>query len=143
MRGNSATMRRRFRVDLLTNPGKYGRLIRTELIVADRNIYDQGVKYYKDKIESNEDVGTIVVVKHPNKPLYAVLDGHHRYWAQKELGAKKIKCAVVQDFLGPLFFLTKEGLLQPTPLFTKCFRVPFEKAKKYLQQFLEEPKTLE
>jgi len=128
--------------DLLVNPEKYKELIATELIVADEKVHYDGVKRYKDKIESGQDVGTIIVVKHPRKKLYAVLDGHHRYWAQKELGRSKIQCAVVQDFIGILFFFTKEGLLQPTPLFTKYIRIPFEKVKNYLELFLNEPEKL-
>ncbi len=128
--------------DLLVNPEKHKELIETELIVADKKVHYEGVQRYKDKIESGQDVGTIVVVKHPKKKLYAVLDGHHRYWAQKELGISKIQCAVVQDLTGILFFFTEEGLLQPTPLFTKYIRIPFEKVKNYLELFLNDPEKL-
>jgi len=128
--------------DLLVNSEKHKELIKTELIVADRKIHHEGVQHYKDKIKSGQDVGTIVVIKHPKKKLYAVLDGHHRFWAQKELGRSKISCAVVRDSTGILFFFTEEGLLQPTPLFTKYIRIPFEKLKNHLELFLNEPEKM-
>jgi hypothetical protein len=128
--------------DLLLNPEKYEELVDTEKIVADKKIYHDGVKRYKQMIESGKDLGTIVVVKHPEKDLYAVLNGHHRYWAQKEMGVKQIGCAVVKDFIGPLFYLTKEGLLQPSPLYTQYIRVPFKKVKNYLEGFLNAPEKL-
>lgn len=111
-------------------------------IVADKKVYGKGVENYKHSLKSGKDVGSIVVVKHPEKKMYAVLNGHHRYWAQKEMNIKKIKCSVIHDFVGPLFFFTKEGYLQPTPLFTKYVRVPFKKMKKYLEEFLKNPEKL-
>lgn len=111
-------------------------------IVADKKVYGKGVENYKHSIKSGKDVGSIVVVKHPEKKMYAVLNGHHRYWAQKEMNIKNIKCSVIHDFVGPLFFFTKEGYLQPTPLFTKYVRVPFKKMKKYLEEFLKNPEKL-
>ena len=111
-------------------------------IVADRKIYGKGVENYKLSIKSGKDLGAIVVVRHPRKNLFAVLDGHHRYWALKELGARKAWSIVIQDFVGPLFFFTKEGYLQPTPSFTKYVRVPFIKMKDYLEEFLRNPEKL-
>lgn len=37
-----------FKVDLFACPDKCGELTRMELIVADKNVYDQGVQYYRD-----------------------------------------------------------------------------------------------
>lgn len=131
-----------FKWDLFVYPERYAELIDAELIVADTKVCCEGVERYKIMIESGEDVGTLVIIKHPKENLYTVLDGHHKYWAQKEKEIKKMKCAVVPDFVGLLFFLTKEGLLQPTPVFTQYVRVPFNKAKNYLEQFLYEPEKL-
>jgi hypothetical protein len=128
--------------DMLLNPEKYAELIDAELIVADEKIYRKGVERYKKMIKLGKDPGTIVVVKHPEENLYAVLNGHHRYWAQKEMGVREIKCAVVYDFIGPLFHLTKEGFLQPSPIYTQYIRVPFKKVKNYLEEFLNEPEKL-
>jgi hypothetical protein len=125
-----------FKFDILRNPEKYSEDIRTEKIVADSKVYSMGVKRYEDKIRHGEDVGTIIVIKHPKKELYAVLDGHHRYWAQKKMGIKKIKCAVIRDHIGLLFSATEDGLLQPTREFTKYVRVPFKKIESYLYRFM-------
>jgi len=125
-----------FKLDILKDPEKYAEDISIEKIVADSKIYSEGVKRYENKIRHGEDIGTIIVIKHPKKELYAVLDGHHRYWAQKEMGIKKIKCAVIRDHLGLLFSATEEGLLQPTKEFTKYVRVPFKKIENHLYEFL-------
>jgi hypothetical protein len=122
--------------DILKNPEKYAEYISIKKIVADSKVYSEGVKKYENRIRNGDDIGTIIVIKHPKKELYAVLDGHHRYWAQKEMGIKEIKCAVIQDYFGLLFSVTKEGLLQPTKEFTKYLRVPFKKIENYLYEFL-------
>ena len=82
-------------------------------------------------MERSEDVGTIVVVKHPKRNLYAVLDGHHRYWAVRHKGIKEMNCAVILDFLGLLFLLTKEGVFQPPKEFTQYVRVPLKRLENY------------
>lgn len=116
--------------------------IEIEKIVADKKVYEKGVEDYKQEFMSGKNISLITVVKHPKINLYAVLDGHHRFWAQKELGINRIKCVVIHDFVGPLFYFTKEGYLQPTPLFTKHVRVPFKKLKKFLEEFIREPEKL-
>lgn len=116
--------------------------IEIEKIVADKKVYKKGVESYKKEIISGKNIRLITVVKHPKINLYAVLDGHHRFWAQKELGKSRIKCTVIHDFIGPLFFFTKEGYLQPTPLFTEYVRVPFKKLKRFLEEFIKEPEKL-
>jgi len=125
-----------FKLDILKDPEKHAENISIEKIVADSKVYSEGVKRYENKIRHGEDIGTIIVIKHPKKELYAVLDGHHRYWAQKEMGIKKIKCAVIRDHLGLLFSATEDGLLQPTKEFTKYVRVPFKKIENHLYEFL-------
>jgi hypothetical protein len=40
---------------------------------------------YQKRIQNGEKIGPLIVVKHPNFDLYAVLDGHHRYYALLEL----------------------------------------------------------
>jgi hypothetical protein len=122
--------------DILKNPEKYAEYISIKKIVADSKVYSEGVKRYENRIRNGNDLGTIIVIKHPKKELYAVLDGHHRYWAQKEMGIKKIKCAVIKDYFGLLFSVTKDGLLQPKKEFTEYIRVPFKKIENYLYEFL-------
>jgi len=136
-----------FRWDILINPGKYKESIKLEKIVAAPKVYSEGVDRYKRKISTCEDIGTIVVVKHPREDLYAVLDGHHRYWAKREMAAigattKDIECAVIPDLLGLLFYLTKEGALQPPEEFTRYIRVPLMRLMDYLNEFLDNPGKL-
>lgn len=130
-------------IDVLCNPEKYGERISIKKIVADRKVYRKGVERYKKMLKEGKGLGTIIVVKHPTKDLYAVLDGHHRFWAQKEMGCKIIKCAVIQDFFGMIFHLTKEGAFQPSPDFTRYIRVPLlkwgEKMLQYLNEFKNNP----
>jgi hypothetical protein len=125
-----------FKFDILKNPEKYAEIIGIGKIVADSKVYSGGVKRYEDKIRHGEDLGAIIVIKHPKKDLYAVLDGHHRYWAQKRMGIKKIKCAVIRDHIGLLFSATEDGLLQPTKEFTKYVRVPYKKIENHMYKFL-------
>jgi hypothetical protein len=130
---------RQLKLDLLLNPEKYQEWIDIGLIVADKKVYGKGVGDYVQAVKSGVDLRPIIVIKHPSSDLYAVLDGHHRYWAQKKAGLQRIKCAVIYDLIGPLFLMTKEGYLQPTPLFTKHIRIPFFKTKDFLERFLKDP----
>jgi len=128
------------------NPEKYARAIPIEKLVADKKVYAKGVERYKDMLEKGKDLGAIIVVKHPRKDLYAVLDGHHRFWAQKETGAETIDCAVITDYYGLTFHLTKHGVWQPGPEFTKRIRIPLIKwgqgLVNFLKEFREDPKKV-
>jgi len=55
----------------------------------------------------------LIVVKHPKFDLYAVLDGHHRYYAFLELGKKEVNCALAGDFSSVMFYMTVHGYFQP------------------------------
>jgi hypothetical protein len=131
---------------LWLNPDKYAQEVPVELIVADKKVFKEGVERYKKLIKKGGNVGTIIVVRHPRKEIYAVLDGHHRFWAAKELGMKRIKCAVIVDYYGLTFHLIKKGFYQPSPEFTKRLRVPVlrwgEGMLKYLEQFKEDPLSM-
>ena len=130
---------RQLKLDLILKPEKYQEWIDIKRIVADKKVYGKGVKDYLKAVKSGIDLRPIIVIRHPERELYAVLDGHHRYWAQKEAGVLRIRCAVIHDLVGPLFLLTKEGYLQPTTLFTKHVRVPFLRFKAFLEKFLKDP----
>jgi hypothetical protein len=112
------------------NREKYKESIDIDKIVADKKVSPEGVKRYEAIIEAGKEVGIIVVVKHPNKKQYAVLDGHHKYWAGRNKNLKKMNCAVVIDLLGSLFYLTIKGYLQPPPEFTQYIRIPLKRIKK-------------
>ena len=122
---------------IFLNPDKYAVRIPVKKIVADRKVSEEGVERYKRLYKDKVDVGAIIVVRHPKKDLYAVLDGHHRFWALKELGAKTIKCAVIQDYYGLTFLMTKKGFYQPTPEFTKQLRIPIMRWGEGLLTYLE------
>ena len=129
---------------MFINPRKYERLIATEKIVADTKFSRQGVEYYKRKIEANESIDPIIVVKHPTQDAYAVLDGHHRYYAYKELGKKTVNCALAEDYSSVIFYLTEHGYLQPSTEATEHLRVPAKKLhvdlKRFLEDFVDEDK---
>jgi len=131
---------------IFLNPDRYAVRIPVKKIVADRKVTEEGVERYKRLYKDKGDVGTIIVVRHPKKDLYAVLDGHHRFWALKELGARTIKCAVIQDYYGLTFLMTKRGFYQPTPEFTKHLRIPILRwgagLLTYLEEFRMEPLSM-
>jgi len=130
--------RPQFNPDVLVNPQKYAKPIDIDKIIADTKVSREGVEYYKKKIEANEPIDPVVVVKHPRLDVYAVLDGHHRYWACKELCKKTIDCALAEDYSSVIFYLTEHGYLQPSPEATEHLRVPAKKMHENLKQFLED-----
>jgi hypothetical protein len=125
-----------------TNPNKYAKNILTKEIVADTKVDFKGVNRVISEIESGKSLKAIVIVKHPKKNYYAVLDGHHRFWAQKILGFNKIKCAVIEDFFGIGFHLTKNGIFQPDPKITKYIRIPLKRIYVYITEFINEPEKI-
>jgi hypothetical protein len=122
--------------DVFTHPEKYVVRLPLEKIVADSKVYLEGVEYYKQKIVNKEEVPLIIVIKHPNKELYAVLDGHHRYYAYFELGFTEIDCALAGDYSSVIFYLTKRGIFQPHSKITQHLRVPALQFHENLEQFL-------
>ena len=77
-------------MDVFQNPEKYLVRVPIEEIVADTKVSREGVERYKQRIKSGEKIAPVIVVKHPKFEKYAVLDGHHRYYAYLELGKKKL-----------------------------------------------------
>ncbi len=62
-------------------------------------------KNWKVANMKKEKMELIFVVKHPRKKLFAFLDGHHRYYAYKELGLKYISSAQAGDYSKASFFI--------------------------------------
>jgi hypothetical protein len=122
--------------DVFLNPGRYAVRLPMEKLVADSKVSRQGIDAYKQRIMRNEKVGPIVVVKHPRKDLYAVLDGHHRYYAFLELGRKEVDCALAGDYSSVIFYITEHGYFQPSPEFTEGLRHPVIRLHQNLKQFL-------
>lgn len=129
--------KREVNVDVFLHPEKYTFCLPLEKIVADSKVDPEGIEFYKKKIRSNEKIEPLIVVKHPKKDLYAVLDGHHRYYAYSELGKKQIPCALAGDFSSVIFYLTEKGYLQPTSAFTKEIRKPIKQMHKNLKEFID------
>ena len=129
-------------IKAITNPDKYSIEVPIHKIVADNKVDENWIQNIIVHLKSGKTVKSIVVVKHPDKDYFAVLDGHHRYWAQKELDMKTIKCAIVEDFIGLGFYLTKEGVFQPNPKITKYIRIPIKRFNQYIYEFIKNPEKL-
>lgn len=125
-------------VDVFVNPEKYVMCLPVKKIVADSKVSREGVEIYIKKIKNHEKIDPLIVVKHPRKDLYAVLDGHHRYYALVEMGKRKIECALAGDYSSIIFYLTEKGYLQPTAQFTEKIRKPAKKLHENLKAFLDE-----
>lgn len=137
-------------IDVFIFPEKYVKRIAVDKIVADTKVDREGVERYKRMMASRKKLKPIVVVKHPRRQLYAVLDGHHRFFAQLEYGKKRIDCAIAGDLSSFTFYLTKEGWFQPHPLVTKHLRAPImdfqrklrQNMKSYLSDFRRDPESI-
>ena len=122
--------------DVFIHPAKYAVCLPIEKVVADSKVSRHGVELYKQKIRRQEKIRPIIVVKHPRKELYAVLDGHHRYYAVLEMGKKEIDCALAGDYSSVIFYLTEHGYFQPTAEVTEGIRQPAIRLHQNLKQFL-------
>ncbi len=134
---------RKLNLDVFINPEKYKQKISVDKIVVDPKVSRRGIKRYKIMLSKGKNLGTIIVIKHPRKDIYAVLDGHHRFFAQSETGVKEVDCAVVGDFSSFMFHLTKDGWFQPSKEVTEYLRMPVLKFREdlddYLKKFLKDP----
>jgi len=122
-----------------TMPEKYAVEIPIDKIVCDEKVDPDYVRHLDGKIDEVPSLKPIVVVKHPHRDIYAVLDGHHRFWAMKSRGLRTIRAAVVDDYIGLGFELTKSGALQPPPEFTRYIRIPIKMFVESIEKFLNVP----
>jgi hypothetical protein len=106
---------RKINIDVFANPEKYLLRLPIEKIVADTKVDTEAIEMYKKKLQNGEKIAPIIVVKHPKFDVYAVLDGHHRYYAFLELGKKEVNCALAGDFSSLMFYMTEHGYFQPKP----------------------------
>jgi len=106
---------REINIDVFANPEKYLVRLPIEKIVADTKVDPEAIEMYKKKIQNGEKIAPIIVVKHPKFEVYAVLDGHHRYYAYLELGKKQVNCALAGDFSSVVLYMTEHGYFQPKP----------------------------
>ena len=138
-KGRGATVN----IDVFSNPEKYVVRLPIDKIVADSKVFPEAVEMYKKRIKNGEKVAPVIVVRHPRYDVYAVLDGHHRYYAYLELGRKKIDCALAGDISSVVFFLTERGYFQPDPQAKESIRKPeirlHDNIQQFLKDFLKEP----
>jgi len=119
-----------------TMPERYAVEIPITQIVCDEKVDPDYVKHLDESIDEALSMRPIVVVRHPTRDLYAVLDGHHRFWVMKARGLSSVRAAVVDDYTGLGFELTRSGALQPPPEFTRYIRVPLKLFVEYIESFL-------
>ena len=135
--------KREIDIDVFSNPEKYLLRLSIDKIIADTKVSREGVEKYKQKIKNGEKVAPIIVVKHPRFEVYAVLDGHHRYFAYLELGKKEVDCALAGDFSSVFFFMTQHGYFQPRKEIREEMRTPLpflhENIEEFLHNFLKDP----
>ncbi len=134
--------RRYLNVDVFSNPEKYLVCLPIDKLVADTKVFREAIEEYKQKVRSGEKLQPLIVVRHPKYDCYAVLDGHHRYYAYLELGIKEVECALAGDFSSVFFYLTDHGYFQPNP-YAKELKAPeikiHEGLEKFLKTFLRKP----
>src|SRR4030043_677086 len=118
-----------------TMPDKFAVDLPIDEIVCDENIDYEYVQKLAGEMDASK-LKPIVVIKHPNKELYAVLDGHHRFKAARLKGLNKIKAAIIDDYVGLGFEVPRQGVFQPSPDFTKYVRLPLKRFIEYMQNFL-------
>jgi hypothetical protein len=126
----------RINAEVFVNPTKYCVSIPVRNIVADSKISRDGINIYKQKIKNKEKITPIIVVKHPNRDLYAVLDGHHRFYAHLAMGKEEINCALAGDCSSVIFYMTEHGYFQPSSEITDGIRQPAIKLQRNIRQFL-------
>jgi hypothetical protein len=125
-------------IEVFNNPRKHAVCLPLEKVVADSKVSREGVEIYKTKIRNNEEIDPIVVVKHPHREKYAVLDGHHRYYAYKEMDKEEIDSAIMGDYSNVIYYLTKNGYFQPSNELNKGLRQPIKNLHHNLKEFLDE-----
>jgi len=121
------------------DPEKHGQDIPVELIVSDEKVDEEHLARIGGAGLDPETMRPIVVIRHPKEEAYSVLDGHHRFRLIKDMECDTIRAAVVDDYVGLGFFLTKKGAFQPTPEFTKHVRLPIKRFIWWMTGFLKDP----
>jgi hypothetical protein len=133
-------------IDVFANPEKYLICLPIEKLVADTKVDPQAIEMYKKKIQNGEKIAPLIVIKHPNLEVYAVLDGHHRYYALLEMSKKMVNCALAGDFSSVIFYMTQHGYFQPKPETKEENQKKIinlhENVQDFLQNFLKDPNKI-
>ena len=125
-----------------TFPDKHARELPIDRIVCDDKVDEGWVNELTNNCGHPSELKAIVVVKHPKQDIYTVLDGHHRFEVARRSGQTTIRAAVVDDYIGLGFHLTKHGTFQPPPEFTKFIRVPIKRFTIFMERFLKNPREV-
>ncbi len=123
-------------------PERYAKEIPIDQVVCDTKVDEDRVEELRKGCKDPCRFKALVVVKHPKQDIYAVLDGHHRFWAAWRSGAPTIRAAVVDDYIGLGFRLTQRGTFQPSPEVTRYIRMPLKRFKAQMEQFLKNPEEV-
>jgi hypothetical protein len=67
------------------------------------------IKFIQKRIKKGEYIAPVIVVKEQDN--YIIVNGHHRCYALRETGAKKIKCLVIEGTFAETAHLRKAELL--------------------------------
>ena len=88
-------------------------------IVADSS--EEAIEMYKRKNPERRE-NCHMVLKHPKFDVYAVVDGHHRYYAFcfRDDGRKRSNVLLRAISTSVLFYLTEHGFFQPNLRKGKC-----------------------
>ena len=134
---------REFNIDVFANPQKYLICLPIDKLVADTKVSQEAIALYRQKIKNGQKIAPLIVVKHPRFDVYAVLDGHHRYYALLETGKKMVDCALAGDFSSVMFYLTEHGFFQPNLGAKGEMEKPVlqlhENIQEFLKTFLKDP----
>jgi len=121
----------------IIKPEKYKEKCSVSKIIADCKIYTKGVELYKKRIQQEKHIKPIVLVKHPEKDKYAVLDGHHRFYAFVESGSDEIDCSIIKTSNKAIFNGVKKGRFQPPhPLIRKYLHIPIQRILYKIKDFI-------
>ncbi len=121
-------------ISAYTAPEEHCVELNVDDIVSDDNVDDEYAQQLAE--HDTSELPPIIVLKHPEKQLYAVLDGHHRLRAARIRKTKTIRAVVVDDYTGLGFDLTRRGMLQPSKEVTRYIRVPLKRFTEQMRSFL-------
>jgi hypothetical protein len=127
------------RVALL--PDEYTYWVNLCDLECDVVIHPPKVRKFVELMKHGHKFPPIQVIRHPLWPevkLCAVLNGHHRFFAYKVLGRKRIKAIVIDGGgYGILYELTKRGVFQVNDKYQAFIRNPIEKwfRKKFVKGY--------
>ncbi|HJX24287.1 MAG TPA: ParB/RepB/Spo0J family partition protein [Candidatus Bathyarchaeia archaeon] len=131
-------LRYKINTDVYANPEKYLVRLPVEKIVADSKVYYDVVCRYGRRIANGEKLAPIIVIKHPKKDQYAIVDGHHRFHALVQMEKKEIECAVEGVFPSIIFYLTKHGFFQPKPVRAGHTKAAFRVVRYFMSLFFHQ-----